>query len=431
MVVAPIALILVLVIVVALVVPLIPMRRRQYGFTSFPYVTVGLLFANLVIFGATVDKDGQLSPYVSQHYGMIPHALTVVTLLTHMFLHGSWLHVLGNMLFLWLFGPHVEEALGKIEYLIFYIGCGIASGLLHLLLAITFLPAAEHSPLVGASGAIFGVMGLFAVRFWRTRIRVLLFLQVRAIWAVGVFAIIQVVLGLISLADGGATDHTANWAHVGGFLFGVLLAFPLKMREDSRVEYDREDADKAALTGNMDEAAAHYRAVLEATPADPDAHHALGKVLIQLRQGEAAHRHLMDALQLYLRANAPIKAAQVYADAVESFDNFPLPPALLQRVASACEVSEQYALTLRALSELCRDHPQAREAEMGLIRLGKLHLQKLHQPQNAVSIFSEFIRLYPHSEWTGHAERLLIEARGVADRSGGLSAPAAPPRPGA
>jgi outer membrane protein assembly factor BamD (BamD/ComL family) len=130
-----------------------------------------------------------------------------------------------------------------------------------------------------------------------------------------------------------------------------------------------------------------------------------------MRQGEAAHRHLMDALRLYLRGGHSLAVARVYEDALTSFETFPLPPGLLQRVASACEESAQYGLTVHALSEICRDHPGAREAEMSLLRLGKLHLQKMDQPQNAEGIFSEFIRLYPESDWASHALRLRDEAR--------------------
>jgi hypothetical protein len=97
---------------------------------------------------------------------------------------------------------------------------------------------------------------------------------------------------------------------------------------------------------------------------------------------------MLDALKLYLKHGQSLAVARVYEDTVSCFETFPLPPTLLQRVASACEESEQYSLAVRALSELCRDHPKAREAEMGLLRLGKLHLYKLNQPQNAEGIFS-------------------------------------------
>ncbi len=413
-------LLLILVLLAAVAAPLIPVRRRAKGFDGFPAVTLALVFVNGIVFAASL-YNGELSEPFVRAWGMTPRHATLVTLFTHMFLHGGWLHLLGNMLGLWLFGPHVEEALGKLEYALFYIGSGIAAGLLHLLIAATLMPAAMNVPLVGASGAIFGIMGLFAVRFWRAKVRVFLLFSVPAAWAVGAFAGLQMVYALLSLGDGGKSDDTANWAHVGGFLFGGLLALPLRMREDSSREYTLEDAEKAVALGNDETAQAHYRRILQFTPDDADAHHALALVCTRLRQAEAAHHHLSEALRLYLRTGGNHRgAARAYTDALEAFELFPLPPRLLQRVASACEETGQFALAQRALSELCRDYPEAREAEMSLLRLGKLHLYKLSQPQNAAGIFGEFVRIYPQSEWAGHALRLQQEAETQAKGRGPL-----------
>ncbi|MBC8103730.1 MAG: rhomboid family intramembrane serine protease [Cytophagales bacterium] len=410
MAIGPIGILVLLVLLAALLVPLIPVRRRRRGgMEGFPFVTVGLLVINLVLFAGNSQRGG-LEEAVAMHWGLIPDQASLLTLFTYMFLHGSWAHVLGNLLGLWLFGPHVEEALGKVEYLLFYLGAGIAGGLMHVVVADIFLPAAQSQPLVGASGAIFGVLGLFAVRFWRTRMRVLLFFNVPAVWAVGLFALLQFFAGLHSLADGGATTNTANWAHVGGFAFGMLIAVPLRMREDSRAEYSLEDAQKAQAMGQFDISAAYYRQTLSATPNNADAHRALAQVCVQLRQGEAAHRHYLEALRLYIKAENARAAAGTYGDALTSFEVFPLGPRLLQRVASACEEAQAYPLALSALSELCRDHPQTPEGEMGLLRLGRLHLAKLNQPQNAAGIFGEFLRMYPDSAWKRHAEQLLRDS---------------------
>ncbi len=411
----PLVYIMVAVVLAAFVAPLIPLRRRRLsGMAGFPAVTAGLLLAHVLLFAMTLAGD-KLSDEVAASWGMVPRSATLLTLFTHVFLHGNWVHLLSNMLGLWLFGPHVEEALGRLEFLLFYVGGGVAAGLLHVMLASTpLLAGAAGVPLVGASGAIFAILGLFAVRYWRAQVRVLLLFSVPAVWAVGLFAAYQVFLGVSSFSDGGRSDTVANWAHVGGFLYGLVIAIPLRMREESRHEYNLEDAEKAAAEGRFAEAADYYRRFLSGKPDDANAHRALGRVCAHLRQGEEAHRHFMDALRLYLRQGDVAAVAGVYGDACQAFEAFPLSPALLQRVASSCEEARQYPLAVRALSELCRDFPGAREAEMGLLRLGKLHFQKLNQPQNAVGIFGEFLRLYPHSEWRAHAQQLLQEAEASA-----------------
>jgi membrane associated rhomboid family serine protease len=410
---SPVALAVVFVLaalfLVVISVPPIPLRRHRSGTSHFPVVTLTLIALNVIFFAAN-SENGELSVTVAQQWGLIPHAANLVTLITHIFLHANWPHLLGNMLGLWLFGPHVEEALGKLEYALFYVGCGVAAGIFHLVVASTLFPAAAGIPLVGASGAIFGILGLFAVRFWRAKVRLFLFLEAPAIWAVASWVVFQLLLAWVIFMIRGRGDGVAHVAHIGGLAFGALLSFPLRMREDSKKEYHLEDAEHAVASGNSEIAAAHYRQVLAHSPEDADAHHSLARVYITLRQAEAAHRHMLDALKIYLKAGHSLAVARVYEDAVTCFESFPLPVNLLQRVASACEETEQFTLAVRALSELCRDHPAAREAEMGLLRLGKLHLHKLNQPQNAEGIFSEFLRLYPDSDWGNHALRLRDEA---------------------
>ncbi|HVK03393.1 MAG TPA: rhomboid family intramembrane serine protease [Armatimonadaceae bacterium] len=429
----PLVYIVVALVVTVFLAPLIPLRRRRLsGLAGFPAVTLGLLLTHCLLFAATIT-EGKLTDGVAAQWGMVPRSATLLTLFTHVFLHGTWTHLLSNMLGLWLFGPHVEEALGKVEFLLFYIGGGVAAGLMHVLLASTpLLSGAASVPLVGASGAIFAILGLFAVRFWRAQVRVLLVFSIPAVWAVGLFAAYQVFLGVASFADAGKSGTVANWAHVGGFLYGLIIALPLKMREESRHEYNLEDAEKALNEGRYAEAAEFYRRFLAGKPENAPAHHALARACVHLRQGEAAHRHFMDALRLYLRGEDAGAVAGVYEDACVAFEAFPLPPALLQRVASACEEAGRFPLAARALSELCRDFPDAKEAEMGMIRLGRLHLQKLNQPQSALGVFSEFLRLYPSSEWRGHAQQLWNEAEAATHNvysGGGVLPPAAAPQP--
>jgi membrane associated rhomboid family serine protease len=400
------------VVVLALAAPLIPVRKRTLG--AFPVVTASLIALNVLVYLATIRSGGRIDERYALVWGLTPHGARLINLLTYNFLHGDFAHILGNMLGLWLFGSHVEEALGRLEYLLFYMGCGIAAGLLHVVMAATLLPGAAGDPMIGASGALFGVLGLFAVRFYRTRVRVLLVARIPAIWAVGCFFALQLVFALVSFADGGRGDKTANWAHIGGFLFGMLLARPMRMREDGKREYRLEDASAAAEAGHLDQAAAFYRVSLSEKPEDAETHRELARVCARQNQSEAAHRHFLDALRLLLRAgNLPV-AVDVYEEACQTFEAFPLTPALLYRLAGACEAVQKFPLALHALAEICRRHEDASEAEMALLRMGKLHLRCLAQPKSAQAIFAEFLRSYPDSEWKGHAERFLAEARQAA-----------------
>ncbi len=147
------------------------------------------------------------------------------TLISSMFLHGSWLHLIGNMWFLWLFGNNVEDAMGHVRFVFFYLLCGLAAAGLQL-----FFTSNPAIPMVGASGAIGGVMGAYILLFPRVQVHMLVFLgffvttvAVPAVVMLGYWLLIQLLGGLTSVTGQGG--GVAFWAHVGGFSAGALLSF--------------------------------------------------------------------------------------------------------------------------------------------------------------------------------------------------------------
>src|SRR5208337_2893502 len=200
---------------------------------TFPFVNVMLIVANVVVFLYQVTLPPHAYKAFVMEYATVParipaylagHApasLALYPLFTSMFLHGGLMHLLGNMLFLYIFGDNIEDQFGHFAYLVFYVACGIGSGLLHVLFN-------WHSalPAIGASGAISGVMGAYAVYFPRHQILTFFFIfliPVPAIFILGYWFVLQFLEGIGSLG-GGATGGVAIWAHVGGFLMGVAVA---------------------------------------------------------------------------------------------------------------------------------------------------------------------------------------------------------------
>jgi len=157
--------------------------------------------------------------------------LPLLSLFTSLFLHGGWLHLLGNMIYLWVFGDNVEDKLGRVRYLFFYLLCGAAASALHIYVAPT-----SGMPTIGASGAISGVLGAYLLLFPRARVVTLIpiffFLQVAelpALVVLGLWFVMQFFNGIASL--GSVTTRMGGiawWAHIGGFLAGCLLVFPLR-----------------------------------------------------------------------------------------------------------------------------------------------------------------------------------------------------------
>src|SRR5690348_8129583 len=147
-----------------------PLRDTQRSYSK-PVVTISLIVVNILVFLYEFSLgDYQLNAFISQ-YGLVPERFHWTSVFTAMFLHGGWLHVLGNMWFLWIFGDNIEDILGHGKYLLFYLLCGIAAALLQ-----TYFNYESRVPMVGASGAIAGVMGAYMVKFPRARILTFIFI---------------------------------------------------------------------------------------------------------------------------------------------------------------------------------------------------------------------------------------------------------------
>ncbi len=208
-----------------------------------PYVTYGLIIVNVLVFFHEISLTSQQLNRFFQLYAVVPKELTasfngvsinqpvpeVLTLVTSQFLHGSFLHLAGNMLFLWIFGNNIEEQLGRVKYLIFYLSCGALAAL-----AQWFFSAQSSVPSLGASGAIAGVMGAYIIRFPKAKILTLIpigFLiapiRVPAFVFLGFWFLIQAFYSFASLGVptnvGMESGGIAYWAHAGGFVFGVIL----------------------------------------------------------------------------------------------------------------------------------------------------------------------------------------------------------------
>jgi len=167
--------------------------------------------------------------------GLRPTPIPVyLTIITAMFMHGGFLHILGNMLFLFIFGDNIEDRMGKMRYLVFYLVCGVLASLAHVYSSVA-LNANLQVPSLGASGAISGVLAGYLVLFPRKRVRVIIlriFANVPAVVAIGVWFLFQLVSGLASV--GGSGGGVAYGAHIGGFIAGLVLVKLFEPRRRAR-----------------------------------------------------------------------------------------------------------------------------------------------------------------------------------------------------
>ena len=214
---------------------MIPLRDSQPSYSK-PYVTIAIIAANALVFLYELTLDPYSLNNLIGTYGLIPSHLQWTSLVTSMFLHGGWMHLIGNMWFLWIYGDNVEDILGHGKFLLFYLLCGIAAALLQ-----TSLSPDSRAPMVGASGAIAGVMGAYVVKFPRSRILTLVFfffvttVEIPAIIILLYWFALQFFSGVGSLAYSRVSGGGVAWfAHVGGFVGGMLLIIALRPKERFR-----------------------------------------------------------------------------------------------------------------------------------------------------------------------------------------------------
>jgi membrane associated rhomboid family serine protease len=213
-----------------------------------PIITIGLIVANALVFLYQISLEAGGAPGAQagqafiEEFGLVPCRLTgacravgadlpspIATIFTSMFMHGGLFHIAGNMLYLWIFGNNVEDTLGHGRYLLFYLACGVAAAL-----AQTATGPGSAVPMVGASGAVSGVLGAYLLQFPHAHVTTLIIVgfffrlvQIPALVVLGFWIVVQVLNGLGSF---GASGGVAFFAHIGGFLAGMALLFVLRPR---------------------------------------------------------------------------------------------------------------------------------------------------------------------------------------------------------
>ena len=205
---------------------------------TFPIVTYALIALNVVVFLVELNGgDAFINKwsFVPSRYAAAPGS-EFVTIFSSMFMHAGWVHLLGNMLYLWIFGDNVEDRLGHARYLIFYLLCGIAATFAQYMFSL-----GSDVPNLGASGAIAGVLGAYIIMFPGERIRVLMgyaVVRMSAVVVIGFWIVLQVISSASAFTASSQTDGggVAYMAHVGGFIAGIVLTFIFGARTDRRLE---------------------------------------------------------------------------------------------------------------------------------------------------------------------------------------------------
>ena len=369
---------------------------------------------------------------LQEKYAFVPAHPRAITYVTANFLHGGWLHLIGNMWFLWLAGFVLEDVWGRPLYMAFYLIAGAAALQFH-----AWTNPGSIIPCVGASGAVAALMGAFLVRFPKMKIELLWIFgffrtyrfKAAAYWLLPLWVLMEVFYGSLF----GKASGVAHWAHVGGFVFGALGAVALRYsgletHVNKKVEKELtwacdpeiERANQHLEQGQLDEAVAVLQPYLSAKPNSMDGWNLLRQIHWRRSELPAYQQATAKTCELHLKAKNPDGAWQDYEDFLNSGGQ-KLPAATWFELCRMLEERESYDRALSELESLIQAYPSERTALMAQMAAARIYLKRLNRPEDALKFYqAAAVSPVPHLDLE-HAIQAGIKEVSAA-RAGGQSA---------
>jgi membrane associated rhomboid family serine protease len=365
---------------------------------------------------------------ILENYAFVPAHPRPISYLTSMFLHTGWIHLLGNMWFLWLAGFVLEDRWGRVIYPIFYLAAGIGASLFHAM----FYPS-SLAPALGASGAIAALMGGFLVRFPRLKIEMLWYMLIfrirfkaAAYWLLPMWLFMEIFYGSLF----GQASGVAHWAHVGGFISGALGALLIaKTGLEHKANAVIEDkigwtADAAVVegtecmeTGKFDEGIAVLKKHLASKPEAIDAHSVLRQLYWRKNDIQAHLETTIKLCQLHLKAQdgeAALLDFQEYRNA----GGDRMPAATWLELCRLMEGQQHYDHAVTEYEHLAKAYPTEKQSLLALLSAGRLALKQLNRPSDALLYYKAAkASRVPHADW----ESNIVAGIQAAERATGAS----------
>lgn len=407
---------------------------------SFPYATIGLIAVNTIVWACTSEAFLIVRESVVDNWAVSHNTMNPVRLVTAMFLHGSLFHLLGNMLFLWIFGAAAEGRLKLWRFLTVYFGAGLAGDLLHDGI-VGILHPDQFS--LGASGAIMGLAGAYLYMFPFARIRVWLgwgwirwisqsgpVADWHAQWVILYYVAFDV-LGGLQTAGLGISGGVANFAHLGGVGAGFLLTMALRARRDSE-EHSDAQAMRAEVGGDFRSLTLpDLESLAEREPDNADiALVYCQKALLNPLASSAnlARRMFVERLDLLL--THPDREAVARLALMLSAEPGTVALPLLNRMAGQLESDGDYGVAEQLYRRVLQHDANGPDAELALVRLARLVERTAPDKAHAAGLYAEFVRRFPMSPQAAYAQSALARLPNpVSAAAQNLPGVAAPPPP--
>ena len=352
---------------------------------------------------------------IIENYAFVPAHPKPISYLTSMFLHTGWLHLIGNMWFLWLAGFILEDRWGRVIYPIFYVLAGIAASLVHTISNPSSLAAA-----LGASGAVAALMGGFLVRFPKLKIHMLwymLIFRIRfkapALWLLPVWVLMEVFYGTLF----GQATGVAHWAHVGGFVFGALAGLVISrtgLEHEANAVIENKigwTADPAVVqatecmeNGKFDEGIAILKKYLAAKPDAIDAQSVLSQLFWRKSDIPAHVDATIRLCQLHLKAHDTEAALLDYQEYTNAGGDR-VPAATWLELCRIIEGQQNYDRAVTEYEKLAKTYPNEKQSLLALLSAGRLTLKQLNRPSDALLYYKAAkASKVPHLDWDSNIQ---------------------------
>ncbi|HVP37676.1 MAG TPA: rhomboid family intramembrane serine protease [Candidatus Saccharimonadales bacterium] len=381
-----------------------------------PWVTLLLMALNLACFLVfRFDPKGYV---LINAWALVPNQPSLLNAVMANFLHASWGHLIGNMLYLWLFGAPVEDRTGPVRMLLSYLLCGMFALLAHSWFVLAITPQQQGIAVLGASGAVSGVTGMFLVRFYYVRVRVgipamLLLRGIRrgsqvylpALAAIAIWSGIQLASGMIDLVQRHA--GTAYAAHVAGLVMGLGMGYGFGLHRGAHAERLRTLADRCFRQCEWYLAQEAYARYLALAPADTTARLQLARAHMLTRQEAAAAREYAIVVRHALEARDGPQVRDAYLEVRRLLPLAGLPLSLQRAAAETLEATGYYFEAAEAWERYGRLEPQAARAVPALFRAARLAHAQLGDVARARDLYQAVLTRFPGSEATEVARERL------------------------
>ena len=390
----------------------------------FPLMTYFYAFVCLAVF--VLNKYFYESvPFDFLNFVYSPYNPGLMAAIAAAFLHFGYLHLISNLIYLLIFGRYVEDRFGPILFTLLFLSSSAVGNILQ----VQFNTAVLNQPItgiIGASGAIAGILGAFVVRFYSNRLKIAYwtffplqaytrmgYVHVPAILAVAFWMVLQVAQGMLQV--GGIAMNVAYVTHITGFMWGMVLALAFGQNQKAGVEAVWRRAQRYLARGEAYAAQGELIRYISLRPDDPAGYAALARAMAMTGDSSGAIHNYREAMGRYLASKERGRAEDIFGEAVLGYPEFTIASNKQLDLAYGLERNLKSDLAVKAYRNFANRFPIHQEAPFALLREANLRWHTFHEKENATECYRKLIRRYPQDEWVEYANEQvrILSLRGV------------------